>query len=91
MSGHVVMIGENILRSDCSNQHKNCHSCNRGLCWSDGACQRFEDQFRIPGSRTIRCHPLCLGKCVNETAKGCFACRDISESGECVQQCSDYR
>ncbi|XP_070495241.1 putative molluscan insulin-related peptide(s) receptor isoform X2 [Chironomus tepperi] len=91
MSGHVVMIGENILRSDCGNQHNNCHSCNRGLCWNNHMCQRFDQENTVYGSRKVLCHPLCLGKCVNETAKGCFACRDISELGECVQQCSEFR
>lgn len=91
MSGHVVLIGENIFRSDCDNEHTQCHSCIRGLCWNNKMCQRFDQENRIYGSKTIVCHPLCVGKCLNETAKGCFACRDISELGECVQQCSEFR
>ena len=85
------MIGENIVRSDCDFHYTNCGSCERGLCWSHRACQRFDRLYNVPGSKLMKCHPLCLGKCVNETAKGCYACRDLSELGECVHQCSDYR
>ena len=91
MSGQVVLIGENIFRTDCNDEHNNCQSCQRGLCWNNKMCQRFDQENHVMGSRTLKCHPLCLGKCINESAKGCFACRDLSEAGECVQRCSDFR
>ncbi|XP_070490631.1 insulin receptor-like [Chironomus tepperi] len=91
MNGHVVINMKNSLKSDCDSQDSHCHSCKSGFCWNNQTCQRFDKINTVSGSKKIKCHPLCLGKCVNRTAKGCFTCRDISELGECVQQCSEFR
>lgn len=35
----------------------------------------------------IKCHPECLGGCVNETAQGCRVCKSYNDDGTCVKKC----
>ena len=91
MSGRLVIIGENITSSECPSNL--CHTCpnNSKYCWNNKVCQRFDITNKVYGSNVLKCHHLCLGKCVDSTASGCFVCRDKSELGRCVQSCSKFK
>lgn len=88
-SGRFYALGKDVAKANCTDQFKQCYSCkSKDLCWSNQFCQRFEEkEHRVIGSN-VKCSSLCIGRCVNSTAAGCFVCRDLSENGICVSSCS---
>lgn len=42
-------------------------------------------------AETIKCHPQCLGGCVNETAAGCNVCQGPNNNGVCVEKCPESK
>lgn len=90
MTDQNIIITTNVTGEPCSRMNfSRCGSCPvKDLCWHGAKCQRLEITYQ---KWNKKCHPLCLGDCVDETSKGCYTCRDISEDSECVEQCSETK
>ncbi|XP_032801612.2 receptor tyrosine-protein kinase erbB-4-like [Petromyzon marinus] len=76
---------------------KPCHpSCN-GHCWDEGAnyCQKFtslhcakqcDSRCNGPDSNNC-CHRYCASGCTGPLDTDCFACRNVNDSGACIERC----
>lgn len=71
--GPFITTGKNVTSLNCT--APKCSGCPKNFCWNENSCQKFlsKESVRVK-NETLPCHKLCIGGCVNGTARGCLVC-----------------
>ncbi|CAG0886522.1 unnamed protein product [Cyprideis torosa] len=97
VSSGETWVYKNTELSSCPTCNSSCPRDPEGnlLCWDGSTCQKI---LQCPGNcpETAAgcigkecCDPECIGGCVNNSTRGCLACKNYRHNGDCLKSCPD--